>query len=164
MAAFMSLNEDWAKGGPWYYGQQLERQVLGFGASDYLKRLPDHVTLIGMMRDLFKVWAKKRLTDAEDNLAEFCGFLGAEAGKPLRIDGLLLIADAMKADADLGKWFRDETSNAFMEFLNVLVSDHAAEVSRDAGALRALLDLAAHAVSRQLTAALALEERIRRLF
>jgi hypothetical protein len=64
----------------------LERQVLGFGASDYLKRLPDFATLIGMMRDLFKVWAKKRLTDAEDNLAEFCGFLGAGTGKPLRMD------------------------------------------------------------------------------
>ena len=69
-----------------------------------------------------------------------------------------------EADSDLGKWFRDETSNAFMEFLNVLVSDHVAELSRDARARQALLDLAAHAVSRQLTAALALEERIRRLF
>ena len=79
------------------------------------------------------------------------------------MQGLLWIADGMKANADLGKWFRDGTSNAFMEFLNVLVSEPAGELSRDDRARQALLDLAAHAVSRQLTAALTLQERIRRL-
>ena len=69
----------------------------------------------------------------------------------------------MKADLDLGRWFRDRTSNAFMEFLDVLVSEHAAELSRDDRARQALLGLAAHAVARQLTAALALQERIRQL-
>lgn len=164
MIEFMVLDEEWAKGGPWYDGQQLERQVLGFGASDYLKRVPGHAALIGTMRDLFEVWAKKRLTRDEDNLAGFCGFLGTEVGKPLCIDGLQWIADAMKANPDLGKWFRDRTSNAFMEFLDVLVSEHPAEFALDDNARQALLDLSAHAVSRQLTAALALQERIRRLF
>jgi len=51
-----------------------------------------------------------------------------------------------------------------MEFLDVLVSEHVAELARDGKARQALLDLAALAVSRQLTAALALQERIRRLF
>jgi hypothetical protein len=165
MIEFMVLDEEWAKGGPWYYGQELERQVLGFGASDYLKRLPGHAALVRMMRDLFEVWAKKRLTGDEDNLAGFCGFLGTDAGGPLRMDGLQWIAQAMKVNSDLGKWFRDHTSNAFMEFLNVLVSEHAAELARDDNdkARQALLDLSAHAVSRQLPAALALQERIRRL-
>jgi hypothetical protein len=164
MMEFLLLDEDWAKEGPWYHGQQLERQVLGFGASDCLKRIPDYAALIGMMRDLFEVWANKRLADDEDNLAGFCGFLAAAAGKPLRIDGLRWIAGAMKADADLGNWFRVQTSNAFMEFLDVMVSEHADELSRDSNARQALFDLTAHAVSRQLTAALALQERIRRLF
>ena len=161
---FMVLDEEWAKGGPWYYGQQLERQVLGFGAAHYLKRVTAHATLVLMTRDLFEVWAKKRLTQDEDNLAGFCGFLGTEAGKPLRIDGLQWIAEAMKADADVGKWFRDRTSNAFMELLDVLVSEHAAELSRHRNARQAMLDLVAHAVFRQLPAALALQERVQRLF
>jgi len=164
MIEFMVLDEEWAKGGPWYYGEQLERHVLGFGAPDSLKRVPGHAALIGTMRDLVEVWAKKRLTSDEDNLAGFCGFLSTEAGKPLRIDGLQWIADAMKANPNLGKWFRDRTSSAFMEFLDVLVSEHVAELARDGKARQALLDLAALAVSRQLTAALALQERIRRLF
>jgi hypothetical protein len=162
MIEFMVLDEEWAKGGPWYYGQRLERQVLGFGASDYLKQFPHHAALVGMMRDLFEVWAKKRLTCDEDNLAGFCGFLATEVGKPPRMDGLQWIADAMRADPDLGKWISDRTSNAFMEFLYVLISEHAAELPRDDKARQALLDLAAHAVSRQLTTALALQEHIRR--
>lgn len=152
------------QGGPRYYGEQLERQVLGFGASDCFKRVPGHAMLIGIMRDLFEVWAKKRLTRDEDNLAGFCGFLGTEAGKPLRIHGLQWIAGAMKANPNLGKWFRDRTSNAFMEFLDVLVSEHRAQLAQNDNARQALLDLSAHAVSRRLTAALALHERIRRLF
>jgi hypothetical protein len=70
----------------------------------------------------------------------------------------------MESNPNLGKWFRDRTSSAFMEFLDVLVSEHVAELARDGKARQMLLDLAAHAVSRQLTAALALQERIRRLF
>ena len=46
----------------------------------------------------------------------------------------------------------------------VLVSEHPTELARDDNARQALLDLSAHAVSRQLTAALALQARIRRLF
>ena len=163
MIEFMVLDEEWVKGGPWYYGQQLERQILGFGASECLKRVPDHAKLVGMMRDLFGIWAKKRLTRDEDNLAGFCGFLGNEAGKPLRLDGLQWIADAMNADPNLGKWYRDRTSTAFMQFLDVLVLEHAAELGREDKARQALLLLSAHAASRQLTAALALHERVRRL-
>ena len=164
MIEFMVSGEEWGNNGRWYHAQQLQRQVLGFGASDFLKRLLDHALLIGIMQDLFKFWANKRLRDDEDNLAEFCGFLASEVGKPLRIDALRWIADAMKADTDFRKWFRDYTSSAFMEFLTVLVPEHAAELSRGDKPRQALLDLTAHAVSRQFTAALALQERIRRLF
>lgn len=164
MIEFLVLDDAWAKGGPWYYGQRLERHVFGFGESDRLSRAADNAKLITAMHDLYEAWAKKRLTSDEDNLAGFCGFLGSEAGKPLRLDGLRWIAEAMKADPDTGKWFRGRTSNAFMEFLDVLVAGHTAELSSDQGARQALLDLVAHAVSRQLTAAQALQERIVRLF
>jgi hypothetical protein len=164
MIEFLVLDDAWAKGGPWYYGQRLERHVLGFGESSHLARAKGYAGLIGSMRDLYEAWAKKRLTRDEDNLAGFCGFLSSEVGKPLRVDGLRWISDAMKAEPETGKWFRDRTSSAFMEFLDVLVSEHTAELSGDAGARQALFELVAHAVSRQLTAAQALQERIVRQF
>lgn len=70
----------------------------------------------------------------------------------------------MKANPETGKWFRDRASNAFMVFLDVMVFEHAAELLKDPEVRQALLDLVAHAVSRQLTAAQALQERIRRMF
>jgi hypothetical protein len=164
MIEFMLLDEAWVEGRTWYHGQQLERQVLGFGASDCLERTPEHARLVGMMQDLIEVWAKKRLTGDEDNLAGFCEFLATKVGTPLRIDGLQWIADAIKANPNLRRWHRDRTSNAFMGFLDVLVSEHAAELSKNDKSRQALFDLAAHAVSRQLTAALTLQERIRKGF
>lgn len=116
-----------------------------------------------MIRDLFPIWAQNRLTSDEGNLAWFCGFLAHEVGKPLRVDGLQWIADAMRTNGNMGKWYRDSTSSAFMEFLDVLVSEHVGELRQKENARQALLDLSAHAVSQQLTAALTLHERIRRL-
>lgn len=119
--------------------------------------------LVSAVRDLFETWAKKRLTWDEDNLAGLCGFLSTEAGKPLRLSGLQWIATAIKADPQIGKWFRDRTSSAFMEFLVVLASEHLTEIVRHDHTRQALVDLSAHAVSRQLTTALALQERIRQI-
>jgi hypothetical protein len=163
MVEHVLSDKEWPKSGAWYDVQRLERQVLGFAASEYLKKMSGHSALIWQLRDLFEIWAGKRLGSDEDNLAGLCGFLGTEAGKPLRIQAVRWLADAMKADAEIGKWYRDRTSSAFMEFLDVLVAQHASELSQDKGARDALLELAAHAVSRQLTAALELQERIRRL-
>src|SRR5262249_2780667 len=114
MIEFM-LGQEWANARPWYYAQQLERHVLGFGMQDYLKRFPDHAALIRMMRDLYERWAKDRLGSDEDNLAGLCAFLASEVEKPLRIDGLQWIAEAMKVDSRVGQWYRDRTSNPFME-------------------------------------------------
>ncbi|TKB63764.1 MAG: hypothetical protein E8D47_12770 [Nitrospira sp.] len=164
MVEFMVLDSEWSKDGPWYYGQRLEREVLGFGASSSIARVAGHAELVAMMRDLFRIWAQKRLTRDEDNLAGFCGFLAHEVGKPLRMDGLQWIADAMKTSPDVGKWFRDSTSSAFMEFLDLLVSEHAVEIRQNEKLRQDLLNLSAHAVSRQLTTALTLHERIRRPF
>lgn len=164
MVEFMVLDSEWSKEGPWYYGERLEREVLGFGALSSIKRVPGHAALLGTIRDLFPIWAQKRLTSDEDNLAWFCGFLVHELGKPLRMDGLQWIAEALRISPNVGRWHRDETSNAFMEFLDILVSEHVGELRQKEKLRQALLDLSAHAVSRQLTTALTLHERIRRLF
>jgi hypothetical protein len=163
MMEFCVLNKEWSKGGPWYYGQRIERHVLGFGEADRLSRLTNHAQLLTEMHPLYEAWAANRLSGDEDNLAGLCGFLSSTVGRPLRLDGLLWIATAMKAKPEVGNWYRDRASNAFMELLDVLVSEHATELVVDQASRQALLDLVAHAVSRQLTAAQALQERIRRL-
>jgi len=164
MIEFCVLDTDWSKGGPWYYGQQIERHVLAFGETKTLARILNHSELIQSMRALYKTWAANRLGWDEDNLAGLCNFLSSDVGRPLRIEGLHWIVEAMTARPEVGKWFRDRTSNSFMEFLDVLVSENAAELSKDEKAREGLLALVALAVSRQFVAAQALQERIRRMF
>lgn len=163
MIEFLILGDEWREGGFWYHEERLERMVLGFESAAHLTRVQDHSKLVGMMRDLYSCWAKKRLGQNEDNLAGFCAFLGSAVGGPLRFDGLKWIADAMRKKSIVGDWYRDYTSSAFVEFLHVLVLEHAKELREDGIARQALLDLSAHAASRQLKTSLALHERIRRL-
>ncbi|MGW1424650.1 hypothetical protein ACWAT4_31520 [Bradyrhizobium manausense] len=158
------LNDAWAKRGLWFHAQQIERHALGFGATDSLGKPKNAAGLLLAIRDCYEGWSKRRLVGDEDNLAGFCGFLATSAGRQLRLEGLRWIAEAMKARPDAGKWYRERTSNAFMSFLDVLVSEHAAELGKDEAARQALLDLVAYAVSLQLDAAQTLQERIRRLF
>jgi hypothetical protein len=50
-----------------------------------------------------------------------------------------------------------------MEFLDTVTTENGEEVSKDEPARHALLELVAHAVSRQFAAALALQERVRKM-
>jgi hypothetical protein len=158
--AALVLDERWAEGGPWHYQQRIERHALGFGESTSLQRLQGSQALVGAMRDHYRVWAEKRLGDDEDNVAGFCHFLSTPVAKAIRVDGLQWIATAIKNDPDVGAWYRDRVSNAFVEFLDVVVSEHRSEVLADRVLRAGLLDLIAHAVSRNLHAAQALQERI----
>jgi hypothetical protein len=154
---------DWDSGHQWFYGQQLERQVLGFGAETYIKRVTDLPSLIRGMQDLYKAWADKRLRGDEGNIAGFCEFLSTDAGRPLRMVGLQWIATAIEGESGAGRWHRDSAASGFMAFLNVMISEHGEEITTDANARQALLNLVANAVSRQIPAALALQERVRKM-
>jgi hypothetical protein len=164
MIEYIISGTGWSANRFGYYAQALERQVLGFGADTYILRALGHASLIDSMRDLYQSWAENRLGGDEDNLAGFCGFLSSEAGRVLRLDALVWMANAIKADAGAGKWYRDRTRSAFMEFLDVLVAEHSDELSANPPARQALIDLVAHAAAKQISAALALQERIRARF
>ena len=163
MIEYMLTDEQWAADGPWYHAQQLERQVLGFGAGTFITRGSNYASLIGGLRDLYKVWADKRLPSDQDNMAGFCSFLSADVGRALRIDGIQWIASTIKADPETGKWYRDSASDAFAALLDSVVLENADELIKNPTARQALLELTAHAVARQLPRSMPLQERVRRL-
>jgi hypothetical protein len=152
----------WRRGRQWYHAEQLERQVLGFGAESFLARMPASGIVISELQDLYKEWAETRLS-GEDNFAGFCNFLASRAGLPLRLDGLSWISEAVKNTPHAGRWHRDTSLDALISFLNLLPSEHAQEISKDGTRRQALFDLAAYVVSRNHASGLALQERIRRM-
>jgi len=153
---------DWRRGRQWYHAEQLERQVLGFGAESFLARMPASGIVISELQDLYKKWAGTRLS-GEDNLAGFCNFLASRTGLPLQLDGLLWISEAVKNTPHAGRWHRDTSLDALISFLNLLLSEHAQEISKDGTRRQALFDLTAYVVSRDHPSGLALQERIRRM-
>lgn len=163
MIEYMVHSTAWASGRHWHYGQQLERQVLGFGSDSLIVRAPEHAKMIDGLRDLYKAWAEKRLRSDEDNMAGLCSFLSSEAGDVLRLDGLEWIAAAVRTGANVGAWYRERTSSAFMGFLDVVVSKSWEQLAVSPVARQALVELVALGVSRQLPTALALQERVRHL-
>jgi hypothetical protein len=153
----------WGTTGLWFHAHKLDRQVLGFADAERLARISGHAALLRAMRDLYKAWADKRLRGDEDNLAAFCNFLAQPGGAPLRLDGLVWIAAALEADPEINQWYRDRSAAAFMALLDAVVLENSDQLRNFQGASEAIVKLAALAVSRQLPAALALQERVKKL-
>jgi hypothetical protein len=149
--------------GPWYHQQSLERHALGFAQPDALARLAAAASLVASIRDLYRAWALKRLPEGEDNLAAFCGFLSTTAGAPLRLDALVWIASAFQGDSKGRRWYRDRTSAAFVEFLTTVIAQDGTAAVAQQETRQALIDLVGLAVSKQLPAALPLQDRLRTL-
>jgi hypothetical protein len=151
------------EGGPWYYRQNLERHALGFGHSDALSRPSAERSLVESMRDLYRAWASNRLSGDEDNLQAFCSFLSTTAGTPLRLEGLVWIARALQSDSKGRYWYRDWTSAAFIEFLATLITLDGRAAVAQPEMRQALIDLVGLGVSKQLSAALPLQDRLKGL-
>jgi hypothetical protein len=162
------------EGGPWYHQQSLERHALGFARSDALARPSASARLIESMRDLYRAWALRRLPSDEDNLAGLCGFLSTKAGQPLRLEGLVWIASAIQGASELARlagqgagadrhWYRDRTSAAFVELLTTVITEDGPAAVAQPETRQALIDLVGLAVSKQLSAALAIQDRLKSL-
>ena len=151
------------EGGPWYHQQSLERHALGFAQPDALARPSAAAGLVESMRDLYHAWALKRLPGDEDNLAALCGFLSTKAGAPLRLAGLVWIANALQGDSEDRRWYRDRTSAAFVEFLTTVITRDGVAAVAPPETRQALIDIVGLAVSKQLPAALTLQDRLKGL-
>lgn len=162
------------EGGPWYHQQSLERHALGFARSDALARPSTSSRLIEPMRDLYRAWALKRLPNDEDNLAGLCGFLSTKAGQSLRLEGLVWIANSIQGASALARLagqgpvadrhlYRDRTSAAFVEFLTTVITENGPTTVAQPETRQALIDLVGLAVSKQLSAALAIQDRLKSL-
>jgi hypothetical protein len=113
------------------------------------------------LRDQYQSWAEKRLAGDEDNVAGFCSFLSTRAGKPLRFRALVWIADALRDHPEAQSWHRDRTSAAFVDFLGTVITEDGTAAVATANTKQVLIELVGLAVSRQLTAALALQDRLK---
>jgi Novel STAND NTPase 1 len=164
MLTFVLAQDGWTKGRGSYHAHTIFRQLLGFGFESQLARIPGHQAMVTEARGLYALWAEKYLPLDEENLGALCHFLQSDAGAVLRLEGLPWVSQAaLREETRAGRWHRDRTGNAMVEFLDVLVSQEAAAITKTPALRDSLVQLAAHLAAKQTPAALALQERIGRL-
>lgn len=155
------LAADWSQPGLWFYGERLICDLIGFGNEDALSRLNPGAAL--RMKDLYKRWAATHLARDQECVTRFCHFLMTKFGAPLRLDGLRWLAVMLKGREPSSIWYRDSTGDALVELVAVALSSDAQALSQHAQARQALVEIAAALAAMSIPAALALQERIKRL-
>lgn len=159
-----ALDAKWAKGGYWLDEQRVMQRLLGFDAEDSLAALPDAAQTVLGMCDLYQRWAQRNLQVDEDNVAALSRFLTSEAGAALRLYGLKWLAACFR-NARREQYWRDQggTGEALVNLLDTTLQENMRVISADQECLDALVALVAQLVTRQVPAALALQERIKYL-
>lgn len=159
-----ALSAGWSKGGHWLDEQRLFLRLLGFGSEAFLTNLPDAARKVLAMRDLYRRWAEANLKIDEENVAAFAHFLASKPGAELRIDGVKWLS-ASFANASRKQYWRNQggTGDALVNLLDIVLHENATAFKQEKDARDALLALASHLVARQVSGALALQERIKRL-
>jgi hypothetical protein len=156
-----SLAADWSKLGLWFYGERLICDLLGFGNEDALSRLAPGGAF--RMKDVYEQWAQTHLGRDEECVTRFSHFLTTTFGGSLRLDGIRWIAAILKAKNPSDHWYREGTGNALIELVAAALDSDAHALSQDPEARQALLEVAAPLAAKNIPAALALQERIKRL-
>jgi len=155
------LAAKWEKRRQWYYGERLICDLLGFGNEDALLRLSPGAAL--RMRDIYERWAEFHLERDEECIKRFSYFLTTEFGASLRLDGLRWIATMLKAHNPTDYWYRNGMGDDLIELVNTSLNQNAQALVNDSQARDALVEIAAVLAARNIPAALALQERIKRL-
>ena len=161
MLDYVLAASDWTKGRHWYYGERLIRQLLGFGFDHAFTATFEGKPLVLQAEDQYRRWANEHLQHDEDNVAGLCGFLGSDAGKPLRLEGLQWLTAALQGES--GRWYRERVGSALLDFLDTFLTQETDKLAGNAVARGALVDLAALLVARQVPNAMPLHARIQRL-
>lgn len=113
------------------------------------------------MRHLYEQWTLAHVAADEENIAAFAHFLATDMGALLRIDGLKWLSTALEVKGRIIRWNQDGAGDAMVGLLDATLTTNAPDLSRDAEARTALMKLAAELASSHVTAALALQERIK---
>ena len=154
------LAQGWEKRDRWYYGERYLRSLLGFGHAA-LAKLADPAAAVSGLNDLYKLWAETHLRSEEDNVAGFAYFLAGGIAATLRLEGIQWIAAGMADGTVSTRFYRDKAGSALVELLDTVINENSAELQRDRPALDAVIAIAAVLAAKTVSAALAVQERIK---
>lgn len=142
-----------------HYREQMLAVLLGCGRELVLDQRPELRLAVEGMADLYERWAQEHLGRSEDSIAWFCGLLTAKTWSGMRRVGLEWLHSALQKRARDVRWSRDAAGSSLVGLLDIVLHQDAEGVRNDPLARDAFLFLTSLLVSRQVTAALALQDR-----
>lgn len=155
---------EWATAKRPYHRDQLFRRLLGFGFEGTLVGVPNISSHLSEMRGLYRQWVETYLNRDEENVASFCYFLAHDIGAALRFDGIKWIAAALlKTEARTLHRGRRGAGDQLVALLGATLAKNADALAKDPELRTAVVELTADLVSANVTAALALQERLKAL-
>jgi hypothetical protein len=163
MIEYALSSPQWNVDRRWFHRERLLCRLLGCGSELTLDQVATFQTIVLQMSDLYESWAQQHLNRHEDNVAHLCGFLSSSTGRLLRVDALQWLLHALQGQTRASHWYQTHTGSALTDFLDVTLSEEADKLLADTKARDAVLALIALLVTRQVPAALALQERARQV-
>jgi hypothetical protein len=147
---------DWRSSRLWYRGRDMLVKLLGLHAPIELSQATEIRTRLPELIDYYRRWARSDLA-GEDDVATFCHFLTKEAGRPLRLEGVIWLNEAVKTTE---KFYRGTTGNILAEAIDTILNEHSAELAVQPPSRDAIIELAAKLVRCQFATAMGLQRRI----
>jgi len=109
------------------------------------------------LTEYYRRWARDAMPSDEDDVATFCYFLTTEAGRALRLEGVVWIAAALATNESFR---RGATGNNVAEAIDTILTHHAVELVAQPAARNAIIDVVARLVRAQVATAMGLQQRI----
>ncbi|WP_342723358.1 hypothetical protein AAFG07_29945 [Bradyrhizobium sp. B097] len=163
MIEYALSSPTWGNGNPWFYGQRILTQVLGCNATSTLNANPAFQTLVFELKSLYDAWAVAHLRRDDDNITAICAFLSSSTGKRLRLGGLEWIHSALVGEHPVYIASRSSALDSLVNLLDAMLTEDISLLAGSPAARSTYLTLIDILVARQVAAALALQERARRL-
>jgi hypothetical protein len=163
MIEYALASPTWGDGNPWYYGQRILTEVLGCNAATWLDANPSFQTVLLGFKPLYEAWATNHRRRDDHNVTAVCSFLSSSTGKLLRLEGLRWIHAALVGNDPVYIRWRSSAFESQVHLLDVTLSEDLSALSGNPEARSTFLALVDILVAKQIPAALALQERARRL-
>ncbi len=152
-----ALASNWTSSRRWYRGRSTLIKLLGLNAHAELSQATAVCARIPELMDYYRQWAQAEMQDDEEAISALCYFLTTEAGRALRLEGIIWVGEALKKTES---FYRDGTGNSIAEAMDAILTHHAGELIARHESRNAMIDVVAKLVGAQIPTAMGLQQRI----
>ena len=145
-----------------YHKQEVLRAVMGLEHIAFIKSIPGISDILVRLSGNYIEWAGANLPKDSRNVSAFCLLLESEIGRPLAARGLVAMSNCLKEEG-LGYWYKsDGAGDAICNLIANCFADDPDTYMTDEETRRAILDLVAELIRKNVSASLQLQERLGR--